>query len=82
MFDDLARDLRFAARTLARTPAFSLVAVLTLTLGIGATTAMFSVVDGVLLRDLPFLRHQGSFHVTVARSVARTSKQRVERGGS
>jgi putative ABC transport system permease protein len=54
VFEEIARDLRFAARSLVRTPAFSLVAVLTLTLGIGATTAMFSVVDGVLLRSLPY----------------------------
>src|SRR5678816_1000741 len=41
--DDVFRDIRFAGRSLARTPAFSLVAVATLALGIGATTAMFSV---------------------------------------
>src|SRR3954470_11940144 len=43
--DDILRDIRFAARSLARTPAFSVVAVTTLALGIGATTAMFSVVN-------------------------------------
>jgi predicted permease len=48
------RDVRVAARSLLRTPAFSAVAVLTLALGIGASTAVFSVVDGVLLRPLPF----------------------------
>jgi putative ABC transport system permease protein len=52
--DDFARDVRFAARSLLRSPAFSLVAVATLTLGIGATTAMFSVVNGVLLSALPY----------------------------
>ena len=52
--DDAFRDIRFAARSLARTPAFSVVAVTTLALGIGATTAMFSVVNGVLLRALPY----------------------------
>jgi predicted permease len=52
--DDTVRDIRFAGRSLARTPAFSLVAVATLALGIGATTAMFSVVNGVLLRALPY----------------------------
>jgi len=52
--DDGIRDLRFAVRSLARTPAFSVVAVATLALGIGATTAMFSVVNGVLLRGLPY----------------------------
>ncbi len=54
LIDDLARDLQFAARSLLRTPAFTLVAVATLALGIGATTAMFSVVDGVLLSALPY----------------------------
>ena len=50
----LAQLVRHAARRLMRAPAFSSAAVLTLMLGVGATTAVFSVVNGVLLRPLPF----------------------------
>ncbi|HUO82771.1 MAG TPA: ABC transporter permease [Gammaproteobacteria bacterium] len=50
----IASEFRFAARTLQRNPGYALAAVLTLALGIGANTAVFSVVDGVLLRPMPF----------------------------
>ena len=53
-WDRMRQDLRFAVRQVLRNPGFSLVTVLTLALGIGSTTAIFSVVDGILLRPLPF----------------------------
>ncbi len=68
--DDLGRDLRDGVRSLARRPAFTAVAVLSLALGIGANTAIFSLVNAIILRDSPIERpeevvnlylHQASF---------------------
>jgi predicted permease len=54
LIEDLGRDLRHGVRQLRRTPAFALAAVLCLALGIGATTAVYSLVNAILLRPLPF----------------------------
>ncbi len=54
IFDSVGGDLRHALRTLPRRPTFTFAAVLTLALGIGATTAIFSVVYSVLIKPLPY----------------------------
>ena len=52
--ETLIKDIRFGVRSLIKRPGFTALAIITLALGIGASTAIFSVVDGVLLRSLPY----------------------------
>ena len=74
----MVQDLRYAVRMLARQPGFALVAVLTLGLGIGANVAIFSVVDAVLLADLPYHDPQGLYSVWGEHRFSRELFQKLE----
>ena len=74
-WDALVQDVRFGFRTLRRSPGYTLAAVMILALGIGANTAMFSVIDGVLLKPLPF--RDGHELVLVQQSAPQTNRPAV-----
>jgi putative ABC transport system permease protein len=61
--DAILKDLRFALRTMLKHPAFSAIAIVTLALGIGCSTAIFTVVDAALLRGLPYKSPDGLYHL-------------------
>ena len=73
MIDGMRQDLRYAARTLARSPGFALIAIVTIAVGAGANTAIFSVVSAALLRPLPYPRAQQLVLVTDANRLTRQS---------
>jgi putative ABC transport system permease protein len=62
--DTILRDLRYAVRGLLRSRGFTSVALLTLALGIGASTAIFSIVSGVILRPLPYPKSEQLMHLS------------------
>ncbi|HEY7475674.1 MAG TPA: ABC transporter permease [Vicinamibacterales bacterium] len=74
-WDALRQDVRFGVRTLRRSPGYTLAAMAILALGIGANTAMFSVVDGVLLKPLPF--RDGHELVLVQQAAPQTARPSV-----
>ncbi|TAK16547.1 MAG: hypothetical protein EPO35_05080, partial [Acidobacteria bacterium] len=76
--ETLWQDTRYAARLLVKTPTFSVVAIVTLALGIGANTAIFSLVDAVVLRPLPY--HQSSRLVSIWEQETGTNEEENSSG--
>src|SRR6185436_5232021 len=79
MLQDLARDLRYGARLLARSPVFAIVAILSLGIGIGANVSMFSVVDALLLKKLSVPDPDSLVYVVSIEQDVRSSELAFER---
>src|SRR5216117_1677025 len=78
--DTLIQDLRFALRSFRRAPAFPLAAIATLALGIGATTAIFSTLNAVLLRPLPYPRSEDLYGIRTALTDGRVTTGLLSNG--
>jgi len=73
--DEFVQDLRFGARMLLRSPGFSILAILCLTLGIGTNAAVFSWIEGILIRPYPLVAHQDRMFALIG------TTRGAERGG-
>src|SRR5260221_12850455 len=78
--DTLLQDLRFALRSFRRAPAFPLAAVATLALGIGATTAIFSTLNAVLLRPLPYPEAEDLYNIPTTLTDGRVTTGMLSNG--
>lgn len=78
--DTLLQDLRFALRSFRRAPAFPLAAIATLALGIGATTAIFSTLNAVLLKPLPYPRPQDLYNIRTTLTDGRVTTGMLSNG--
>ena len=78
--ETLIQDLRFALRSFRRAPAFPLAAVTTLALGIGATTAIFSTLNAVLLKPLPYPQPENLYNIRTALTDGRVTTGMLSNG--
>src|SRR3954471_15364622 len=78
--DTLLQDLRFALRGYRRSPAFPLAAIVTLALGIGATTAIFSTLNAVLLKPLPYPQPENVYNIRTALTDGRVTTGMLSNG--
>src|SRR6185437_10292540 len=78
--DTLLQDLRFALRSFRRAPAFPLAAIATLALGIGATTAIFSTLNAVLLKPLPYPQPENLYSIRTALTDGRVTTGLLSNG--